>query len=197
MAFISDQDNLAGLGVLAGAAMVEYVFPPFPGDTITLFGAVLITAKGWSAPLVLGAVVIGALLGTALDWGVGRWLAGGRRVPPRWQARLDRLAAAFQRHGAAYLFVARFLPAMRSLSCVASGLAGMRLPVVLLWSGLATLIYNALLALLGAAVGANLDELRGLVARYSLGATIALAAVALVVGFALWRRGRRGAAPPT
>lgn len=192
--FVSDQDNLVGLSVLAGAALVEYVFPPFPGDTITLFGAVLITSHGWSAPLVLLAVLCGALVGTSIDWAAGRWLRRSGKTPARWRPRIDRMTARFERHGNAYLFVARFLPAMRALSCVAAGLAGMRLPTTLLWSGLATLLYNVILIGIGSAVGANLDELRGFVAQYTSVAWLLLA-IALGGAALLWlvRRRRRAA----
>lgn len=195
IAFVSDQDNLVGLAVLAGAALVEYVFPPFPGDTITLFGAVLITSHGWSPFLVIAAVLTGALAGTALDWAVGKRLAGSTRVPQRWRPRIERLVTRFERHGAAYLFVARFLPGLRALSCVTAGMAGMALPAVLLWSGAASLLYNLGLIAVGSLVGANLDELRALVGRFTAVAWIALGAVVVIAGAAWWwRRRRRGAA---
>jgi membrane protein DedA with SNARE-associated domain len=197
VAFVSDQDNLAGLSILAAAALVEYVFPPFPGDTITLLGAVLITARGWSAPLVLGAVITGALLGTALDWAVGRRLARSGRIPPRWRERLDRMAARFDKRGAAYLFVARFLPGMRALSCVAAGVAGMSLASTLLWSGLASLLYNVGLIALGSLLGANLDELQVLMAKYTQVVwTVVGAGAALALGVVLWRRVHRRRARP-
>jgi membrane protein DedA with SNARE-associated domain len=193
IAFISDQDNLVGLAVLAGAALIEYVFPPFPGDTITLFGAVLITSHGWSAPLVLAAVIAGALAGTAIDWSVGRWLRRGGKVPVKWQGRMERVAIRFQRHGAAYLFVARFLPGLRAISCVAAGMAGMALPVVLLWSGLASLIYNLMLIAVGSAVGANLAEFQAIISEYTAAAWIVLGAAALIaVAVWAWHRRRRG-----
>jgi membrane-associated protein len=191
-AFVAEPNHPAGLVVLAFAALVEYVFPPFPGDTITLLGAVFITARGWSAPLVLGAVLAGALLGTALDWAVGRRLARSGRIPPRWRERCDRMAARFDERGAAYLFVARFLPGLRALSCVAAGLAGMPLRATLFWSGLASLLYNVALIAVGSLLGANLEQLQRLIGQYTQGAWIVVAAAAAIAALVwLWRRQRR------
>ena len=74
IAFVSDENNPAGVAMLGGSAMVEYVFPPFPGDTITLFGAVLITAYGWSFAAVFGAVMLGSMAGAMADYYLGHRL---------------------------------------------------------------------------------------------------------------------------
>ena len=42
IAFASDRDHPLGLAAMFGSAAIEYVFPPFPGDTISLLGAILI-----------------------------------------------------------------------------------------------------------------------------------------------------------
>ena len=53
--FLSAGQSAAGLSVLFVSALIEYVFPPFPGDTVTLFGAFLAAHQGWSVPLVFTA----------------------------------------------------------------------------------------------------------------------------------------------
>ena len=80
IAFVSEQDNPLGLAVLAASALIEYVFPPFPGDTVTLFGAILITSHGWSFAGVFGSVMAGAGVGSMAAFYAGRG----------WQRRRER-----------------------------------------------------------------------------------------------------------
>ena len=199
IAFISDQNNPVGLAVLAAAAMLEYLFPPFPGDTITLFGAVLITAYDWSFWGVFGAVLLGSVAGSMGVFHLGEWLRqrrGDERVhhPTRW-ATLDRLVMRFQRHGAAWLVLNRFLPGVRSLFFVAAGMADMRASAVLFYSTISAALWNLGLIALGSALGANFDTLLIWVRRYNLGIWSVLAAIAaglaLRAGWRLLRARRR------
>ncbi|HVK77344.1 MAG TPA: DedA family protein [Kofleriaceae bacterium] len=189
---VGREDSLAGWAALAGAATIEYVFPPFPGDVITILGAVLVTAAAWSWLGVLSAVMVGSLAGAALvfelgrSWGERRRARGGSHA-----ALLDRLVERFRRHGAAYLVVNRFVPGVRSLFFVAAGLAGMRRGPVYAYAMLSALLYNLALFALGAALGANLDRLERLVMTYTVAFfVIAGVAVAGVVGWKLWQRRR-------
>ena len=62
--------------LLALAACLEYVFPPFPGDTVTLFAGFLVGVnEEWSFALVFLALNVGSVLGTLIDYAAGVWLA--------------------------------------------------------------------------------------------------------------------------
>src|SRR5688572_30690893 len=76
----------AGLLVLGLAALIEYVFPPFPGDSILVLGGIYAVRgeKPWL--LVLAAVTLGSVLGSAIDYGFGRLIA--RRVEQQPQGKL-------------------------------------------------------------------------------------------------------------
>src|SRR4051812_33831071 len=67
-----------GYAVLFLAALVEYIFPPFPGDTITLLGGIYAVRGEKSWPLVFAVVTLGSVLGCAIDYGAGARLA--RRI---------------------------------------------------------------------------------------------------------------------
>jgi membrane protein DedA with SNARE-associated domain len=193
--WVGREDSLGGWFALAGAAAIEYVFPPFPGDFVTVLAAVLVTAASWSALGVLSALTLGSMIGAALTFEIGqRWAA--RRKPPSEPQALDRLVAGFRRHGAMYLVLNRFVPGIRSLFFVAAGLAGMRRPAVMLFAGISALLWNLGLFALGAAVGHNLDALERWVRTYTL-ASVALlvGAVVLWLAYAWWRRRRRRATP--
>lgn len=190
---------------LALAAFLEYVFPPFPGDTVTLAGAVMVTGYDYPALRVIGAVLAGGLAGGALDFAIGvaagraiarsRTRAGGRT--PGW-TRLgivaaavrgaDRLSASFCRHGEAYIAVNRFLPGIRGFLFVAAGMSGMRFSRVMLWATVSSLAWNLLLLGVGMALGTQIDRIETVFHDYGIGvwAGLALLAVGLFVRYRVW-----------
>lgn len=189
---VESDNSLVGLGTLAGSAAIEYVFPPFPGDFVTVLGAVLVTAYGWSFVAVLTAVMVGSVVGALVAYQVGvvvaRRRAGNPEAPPR--PRLDALVARFGRHGPAFVMVNRFLPGVRAFIFVAAGLAGMDRGKVILYAAISALAWNLGLMALGAALGANLDQLVGLVERYTAAVWIVIAAVVIGLVLRRWRRSR-------
>jgi membrane-associated protein len=195
--FASDRNHPLGFAVLFGSALLEYVVPPFPGDTITLFGAVLITGYGWSPIALPLVVVLGSVAGSLFDYWIGLKLRARPRpaAPSERRAALDRLIARFERRGPIYLVVNRFLPGVRAFFFVAAGMAGMSLRDVLLYGGISVVLWNAMLIAVGAALGANLDSLVAWFHRYTTVSWIALgSAAALWITFhlvATWRARRR------
>lgn len=178
-----------GVGLLGLSACIEYLFPPFPGDAVVLAGASLIALAGWPVWGVFGALMAGTGLGAWGSWRLGVWLRQTRGADGRlhrWMERPDvaarvvRLCERFERHGALYLVLNRFLPAFRSLFFVAAGYAGMgRGPVV----GAALLggaLWNGVLLGAGWAVGYNLEALVGLSHAYGRVIWAVLAVIGLV-----------------
>jgi len=156
----------AWVAVVAAAAFVEHVFPPLPGDSVVVAGAVELAARGHDPLPVLIAATVGGAAGATLDW----WL-GGRAAPsverlgPRARWVVAWLVAAFRRHGAALLLINRFVPGVRALFFVAAGIAELPLGAVLGWSTLSSVAWNALLVALGAWVGWQFEDITGALAR--------------------------------
>ena len=177
-----------GLLALAAAAMLEYVFPPFPGDAVVLVGALLIPLAGWPFGAVLGAVTAGSVVGAWLTWSLGRAL--GQASGPAWLRRwLERpgvwprvraLEARFERHGSLYVALNRFLPGFRAFFFLIAGKVGLPLWRVLLLGAVSAALWS--LALLGAgwAVGFHLERLVELSRAYSTIIWSLLAVAALV-----------------
>lgn len=196
-ALASEQNHPLGLAAIAGSAMLEYVFPPFPGDTITLFGAALITGFGWNGVLVFIAIFAGSLGGALLDYWFGRKLAVRRTRADKigkQNPALNRALAAFDRHGPAYLMLNRFLPGIRALFFVAAGMTNMPLRQVLLYGGISLALWTGLLIAVGAAIGANLEALKSFVHQVSTGGWIALAAAIILFVLLRFVRQRRARA---
>lgn len=174
--------------VLFGAAMIEYVFPPFPGDTVVLLGGIYAVRGEQPWALVLLAVTAGSVCGATVDYVVGRKLShrfAGRPALAKVQARM--------RHGGIVLIAFnRFMPGIRGLLFVAAGAARLDPLKVLGWGTVSALLWNALILGVGVAVGGNAERLEALFRQYN---RAAWAAVVLVVVVVLARRAlaaRRG-----
>ena len=170
--------------VLAAAA-IEYIFPPVPGDTVALFAVALAVRAQLSWVLVYLAMTLGALLGGLAAWGFGLWLANQEerwpsflRTPGATRA-LDALRRGYEQHGAMYLVVNRFLPALRAFFFVGAGMSRMNVGPVIVFGGISAALWNALLMGIGYAVGNNWDMLRDLAERYAV-ATLILVVIAVI-----------------
>ncbi|HJL01192.1 MAG TPA: DedA family protein [Polyangiaceae bacterium LLY-WYZ-15_(1-7)] len=176
--------------VIAASALIEYVVPPFPGDTVALGAVFLAATAGYSPWLVHLALTAGSIVGGQGAWGFGRWVAARREVSPRFlhgrrtEKALREVQARFERHGPWYLAVNRFVPALRAFFFVAAGMSGMSFWRVAFWGGLSAAAWNGLILAVGFSVGRNLEALERLYERYTWGALIV---VGLVLAVFLWR----------
>jgi len=190
----ADLPDLLFFLTLFSGALLEYVFPPFPGDMVTAFGAILITQGKKFLTVFLG-VNLGSAGGFLLDYLFGLWLSNPnrrfRQWGPRWEKMgrgIDRIARGFDRHPELYLVVNRFLPGIRALFFVAAGFARVKVWKVLLYGMLSAVVWSLLLIAAGYLVGKNLDRLLLWLNRYTWAAWIILITV---VGVALMRYFRK------
>jgi membrane protein DedA with SNARE-associated domain len=197
--WIAAQPLVLGLIFIAAASMIEYIFPPFPGDTVVVASAVLIPNAGWPWWAVFAAVLAGSVCGAMCAYLFGAWVSS--RPPEHWVSkklaapkmapRIAKVTAGFGRHGTAYIAANRFLPAFRSIFFVVGGMVGLPAARVAFFAAVSALLWNALLMGVGWAVGYNLAELSRWVQNYGIAVGIALIATSL---FWLWRsrHGRKG-----
>ena len=104
---------------------------PLPGTTALIAAAVYAaTAHGLPIVGVIAAGALGALVGTTTSFALGRWggeplllRVGARlRQPPE---RVEQARSAFANHGAAWLFVGRFISGVRNVTGLLAGASGM------------------------------------------------------------------------
>lgn len=201
VAMLAREHSEAVFAWLFAGSLLEHLLPPFPGDTVTLAGAVLVAAGQLSLPATFLTVLAGSLVGSALDHAFGRWLA--RRMTPaipatglraRLMPSLERAREAFRRHGDLALVLNRFLPGIRALLFVAAGFSGLPLGRVLALGALSAALWNSLILAGGLMLGAHLDLLESWIRQMGLGAWAVLG-LALLGGLTLQfvrrRRGRK------
>lgn len=174
--YFQSQSTLYGLILLCLSAGIEYIFPPFPGDTVTIVGAILIPEAGWPIEGVFAAVMLGSTAGAVFNWWIGRWLGDYEHKETfihRWLSRepqrekIETLKRRFSKHGSAYITANRFVPAFRSLFFIAAGMSNLRLRNVVFFSALSAALWNSMLLGVGYAVGYNLDRLVLLLDQYT------------------------------
>ena len=185
----------AAPAVLFFATLVEYVFPPFPGDLVVVLGAWYAVEGQISWAAAFASVMAGAVAGAWVDWRVGvalrrRIEAGAERRGPLTEEKLARFEAAYRRWGWLLLAANRFFPGVRAFLFVAAGASGIPLPRVLALGAVSAALWNAVLLSAGALLARNVEELVRLVDRYTrvAGAAVAAAAIVAVVVVAVRRR---------
>ena len=178
--------------LLGLSGFVENLFPPIPGDTITVFGAFLVGTGKLSFLGVYVATTAGSLLGFLALF----WLAGllGRRFFIERDFRflkaeqIMKAEAWFDKYGFLLIALNRFLPGVRSAVSIAAGLARFPLTVVGLLALLSCAVWNLIWILLGQTLGKNWDvveaRMSSLMTHYRNAVLIALGVLILL----LWLR---------
>ena len=182
-------DFISNYGYLAVAILiaVENIFPPIPSEIILTFSGFL----SISAHLNLGGLIIastiGALVGAIVLLGklisfeklerliTGKW---GKILHFKME-HLEKAQRFFERHGSSTAFWGRFLPVVRSLISVPAGMAEFPIKRFLLFTAGGSLIWNAVLIVVGRLAGASWERFSVLIEKYSF---VLLAVVVLIGG---------------
>ena len=198
---------IAGVGwvaylVLGLCSMLEYLFPPFPGDTVTLLGGVYAVRGHKPWVLVLLVLTLGSVLGAMVDYWIGarvfRWVHH-RPSTKRflWMSReqLLELEARMRQRGGSLILMNRFLPGVRGLLFFAAGAAQMPFGRVVGLGAISASVFNLLVLGVGYAVGGNAERLEHLLRDYekAVGGLLLVGAVALLLRLVLRRKPRTDA----
>jgi len=191
--FIIQNENILGYSILFISSVIEYVFPPFPGDTVTLFGAFLVAARGWNFFWVFSAATLGSVAGSSIDYMLGyrikRWREG--KIDPEnhisrkgskllTKERFDFIKEKIDSYGPAYIILNRFMPGIRAFFFLAAGLAEMNVVKFSIYTFLGSFIWSALLTYVGVYFGGEWSILEPYFRKFQMG----LGAIFLI--FILW-----------
>ena len=160
--FLKFLDSLPDLLIyllLGLSAFVENVFPPAPGDTITAFGAFLVGTNRLDFIPVLVATVLGSLGGFMFLFWVGG-LLGRRYFIERdfWYFKAEDIRKAeawFRTYGYILILINRFLPGIRSVISIVSGISRLRALKVSLLALVSACLWNLIWIGMGYFLGSN------------------------------------------
>ncbi len=178
--------------LLMSASALENIFPPFPGDTITVFGAYL-AGRGLIAPLpVFLFTAAGNLASNLLLYYIG--LSRGRSFVMRHkrlfhQDMLARLALFYRKWGQLAIFGSRFLVGLRSMVPLFAGVSRFKPRKFIFPVTVSIIIQHTLLVWLGYTVGQRWEYIKTMLREVNLGLGVVTAVV--VVAIIFWLRGVR------
>ena len=182
-----------GYGFLLVVVSLESLGIPLPGETALVTAAALAALGRLDIYGVVAAAAAGAILGDNAGYWIGR--KGGLTLVRRYgrvvrldEARLQRVRAFFERHGAKTVFIGRFVALLRSWAAALAGVACMPYGTFTLYNALGGVVWAAVFGSLGYLFGRNLPTLERYIGQASLAAVLL---VALAVGLALAARSFR------
>ncbi len=184
---------LTGYVVLFFSAIVENLFPPIPGDTVTVLGAYLITTGFLNFWGVYFSTTLGSVTGFFLMYLFG--LRFGRTfIKSKLKQRIfkdeqiEKVESWFGKYGYGIIAANRFLSGTRSVISLFAGLFHLRWWRVLLLATLSALIWNGLLIYAGYQLGVNWESIKGILSQYNL---IVIVLTLLLIIFFVYRKYRK------
>ena len=175
------------------SSIIENLFPPIPGDTITVFGAFLVGTGRLSFSLVYLATTAGSVIGFMLLVLTGRFVEreffmrkNYRFFPAQSIASAERW---FARYGYIVVLINRFMPGIRSVISLVSGITRLNLLYVFLLTLVSASIWNLIWIQAGFLLGNNWPVVKQnigvILQRYNVAAGILMAV--LIAGFAAYK----------
>jgi membrane protein DedA with SNARE-associated domain len=164
---------------------VENVFPPVPGDTVTVFAAYLLGRSDHSAVGIMLSTTAGSSAGFMTYYALGRLLKPDYLLRRNFRfmpaAAIERAGAWFRRYGYWIIFLNRFFSGIRSVISMVAGMFRLPWIPVCIFATLGCGIWNGALIWAGYILGANWMAVERILREYNR-ALLILAALAI----ALW-----------
>ena len=128
-----------------------FVVTPFlPGDSLLFAAGTLAPLSDLNIWLIIVLLIIAAIAGDTVNYWIGHYL-GERAYNIKWIKKeyLDRTHAFFQKHGGKTIFLARFVPIVRTFAPFVAGMGKMSYSYFFSYNVFGGIIWVALFTLLG------------------------------------------------
>jgi len=177
------------LAIVIFLQVLENLFPPVPGDTFLIYVTWIFFLQGHSVLPLYVLTTLGSIGGFMLIWWIGKhwgrhffWERNFTWMPVIF---LEKMEKKFQSYGLWVIFFNRFMPGMRAVIGLISGISSIPWKWTLILVTFSTLAWNGLLVSLGYFLGENWEKIEEILATYN---RTALSIMALFVIFWLIRR---------
>lgn len=170
------------------SAIVENLLPPIPGDTITAFGAFLVGTGRLNYLLVYIVTTIGSVIGFMALFFLGRYLEReffmNRNFSFFSAESIEKTEEWFRRYGSFVILLNRFVPGIRSVVSLVSGISRLNPLRVSLLALVSAAVWNLIWIHTGYTLGNNWDivkmKMGAILRNYNTGVAIAFGALLLI-----------------
>jgi membrane protein DedA with SNARE-associated domain len=137
---------------------------------------------------VVIVAVLGSLIGTLIDYGIGYYL--GRAAILRYgrivrlnENHLQLTEVWFAKYGNISVLLARFIPLLGTLVAFPAGIAEMKIPRFIAYSLVGIFVWDAILTYMGVEAGRNFNTIVNTLQRYFLPIGLLATVITVVVVF--------------
>lgn len=180
--------------LLLVVAYGENVLPPIPGDMLVVFSGYLAGIGRLDLGVVVLLATIGGALGFMTMYAVGYRIGNAVLDPDRlrWlpKGQIGKVEQWMRRWGYGIVAVNRFLSGFRSVISITVGMARMHAWKTAAFATFSALVWTALIAYAGYAVGDNWRTISVYLRNYGQAVLLLLGVVLLVQGLRYLRRRR-------
>ncbi len=189
--FLLPRDNAFLYIFLFCSAVIENLFPPIPGDTITAFGAFLVGTGRLSYPLVYAVTTVGSVIGFMFLFMLGKLLGKKYFIEKDYKMfSAQSIISAekwFLKYGYFIVLGNRFLPGIRSVISIVSGISKLNTVKVFILSLISASIWNLIWIHTGFILGNNWETVKTrmseILRNYNIGAAIII--IVFIVTFVI------------
>ena len=179
----SGYSGVFALMIMNGATL------PVPSEVVLTFsGYYLVFQDHFNFWLVVIVAVLGSLIGTLIDYGIGYYL--GRAAILRYgrivrlnENHLQLTEVWFAKYGNISVLLARFIPLLGTLVAFPAGIAEMKIPRFIAYSLVGIFVWDAILTYMGVEAGRNFNTIVNTLQRYFLPIGLLATVITVVVVF--------------
>ncbi len=154
-----------------------------PGDSLLITAGLIAASGQLDLPLVIATLCFGAVMGDSTGYFIGtqlqRAFLNKRETLFFRQEHLEKTERFYEKHGSKAVFLARFVPVVRSFTATLAGVAGMPYPVFLFYSVTGSLVWVLFFTSVGYFLAALFPDLVDFVHYIILGGIIVIIANSL------------------
>lgn len=129
------------------------VITPFlPGDSLLFAAGALAAVGSLNVGLLLALLFVAAVLGDTTNYAIGRRVGPAvfsKNIRFLKRDHLERTHAFYEKHGGSTIFLARFLPIIRTFAPFVAGIGSMRYSAFLLWNVFGALVWTSVFTFSG------------------------------------------------
>jgi membrane-associated protein len=175
------------------------IFPFLPGDSLLFVGGAAAASGILEIPWLLLAIALGAVLGDTVNYWIGNYLGlhfFRERFPTLVKKEyIDRTYAFYERYGGATIFVARFVPVVRTFAPFLAGVGSMQYQRFLFYNVLGGISWAVALVMGGYFFG-RLDVVKENMSLLLIGVILVTIATVIIIASSIaasyWERRKKG-----